>query len=368
MGTSADEIRYQVFVSSTFTDLKEEREKVLQAILERKAFPAGMELFPSADEEQFEFIKREIDSSDYYIVIIAGRYGSVAEDGVSYTEKEYDYAVSIGKPVMTFLHKDIGKLIGDRLERGNEGQEKLQKFRQKAQARKLVSFYENPDDLKAKVFHSLVQQFDMKPMRGWVRAGQISRADLEKIADLQQQVITLGSENERLRILQNEAANVLANGDQTVTWHVDLSDLARERRIDTIPAFDVSGTWDEMLLAMFPGGTSYVAVDEVRRQILQWIVDKRREQAGDERWNEATTIYQVGSWIPNFGAVNAICVDLHRQFTGLGIIGETREIEYRANSVGGGTTPISVTVWRLTPRGEQHLAIRRGFTRVASLS
>ena len=127
-----DEVRYQVFVSSTFTDLKEEREKVLQAILQRKAFPAGMELFPAADEEQFEFIKREIASSDYYVVIIAGRYGSVDNDGVSFTEKEYDYAKERGKPILAFLHRDIGKLIGDKLESTDEAKENLRAFRAKA--------------------------------------------------------------------------------------------------------------------------------------------------------------------------------------------------------------------------------------------
>jgi hypothetical protein len=57
--------RFQVFVSSTFKDLTDERQKVFQAILEMRAFPAGMELFPSADEEQMEFIRNEILSSDY---------------------------------------------------------------------------------------------------------------------------------------------------------------------------------------------------------------------------------------------------------------------------------------------------------------
>jgi len=104
--------RYQVFVSSTFRDLEAERQKVLQAVLEIKAFPAGMELFPSADDQQWEFIKREIESSDYYVVIVAGKYGSEAEDGLSYTEKEYDYAVQLGKPVMGFLFKDLGELKG----------------------------------------------------------------------------------------------------------------------------------------------------------------------------------------------------------------------------------------------------------------
>lgn len=46
------EKRYQVFVSSTYADLKEERQHVLQALMEMDCIPAGMELFPAADEEQ----------------------------------------------------------------------------------------------------------------------------------------------------------------------------------------------------------------------------------------------------------------------------------------------------------------------------
>jgi hypothetical protein len=68
--------------------------------------PAGMELFPAIDEEQFNFIKRIIDDCDYYILIIGGRYGTISDDGISYTEKEYDYAISRQIPVMTFRHKD----------------------------------------------------------------------------------------------------------------------------------------------------------------------------------------------------------------------------------------------------------------------
>lgn len=50
--------RYQVFISSTFTDLKDERSKVIQTIMELDCIPAGMEIFPAIDEEQFEFIKK----------------------------------------------------------------------------------------------------------------------------------------------------------------------------------------------------------------------------------------------------------------------------------------------------------------------
>lgn len=78
--------RYQVFISSTYADLKEERSKVMQTIMSLNCIPAGMELFPASNDEQFEFIKRVIDDCDYYILIVGGRYGSLSEDGISYTE------------------------------------------------------------------------------------------------------------------------------------------------------------------------------------------------------------------------------------------------------------------------------------------
>ncbi len=66
--------RYQVFVSSTFADLQDERSKVIQTLMEMDCIPAGMELFPAMDEEQFEFIKKIIDDCDYYLLIIGARY------------------------------------------------------------------------------------------------------------------------------------------------------------------------------------------------------------------------------------------------------------------------------------------------------
>ena len=100
--------RYQVFVSSTFRDLQEERQEVIQALLELDCIPCGMELFPAANEDQWSLIKSVIDGCDYYLVILAGRYGSLDPDGVSYTQKEYEYAVEKSKPVIALLHENPG--------------------------------------------------------------------------------------------------------------------------------------------------------------------------------------------------------------------------------------------------------------------
>jgi Domain of unknown function (DUF4062) len=79
--------KYQIFVSSTYTDLKDFRDVVIKAILEMGHIPVGMEMFSAADEEQWAVIRRNIEQTDYYIVIAANRYGSRTPDGISYTEK-----------------------------------------------------------------------------------------------------------------------------------------------------------------------------------------------------------------------------------------------------------------------------------------
>ncbi|HHH3525538.1 TPA: DUF4062 domain-containing protein, partial [Enterobacter hormaechei subsp. hoffmannii] len=124
--------RYQVFVSSTFTDLEEERKHVIQTLMEMDCIPAGMELFPAIDEGQWEFIKKVIDDCDYYLLIIGGRYGSVAEDGLSYTEKEFDYAVSKGLRVVVLVHENPENLPLAKSEKDSELREKLAAFIEKA--------------------------------------------------------------------------------------------------------------------------------------------------------------------------------------------------------------------------------------------
>lgn len=168
--------RFQVFISSTFLDLKPARQEVSQALLRTGCFPAGMELFPAADEEQLEFIKAIIDESDYYIVISAGRYGAIEpRTQKSYTELEYDYAVSIKKPIIRFLHRDPFKtLLGEHIEQSDEGKMRLEAFRNKMMADRLVCFWEHPRELGAEIILALDHLKRSKPAQGWVR-GDIQR-------------------------------------------------------------------------------------------------------------------------------------------------------------------------------------------------
>jgi hypothetical protein len=80
--------KYQVFISSTQGDLRDEREAVTWAVLSARHIPAGMENFTATDDRGWQTIRSVIDRSDYYVLLIAGRYGSVTGDGKSWTEKE----------------------------------------------------------------------------------------------------------------------------------------------------------------------------------------------------------------------------------------------------------------------------------------
>jgi len=127
-----------------------------------------MELFPAADEEQFAYIKKLIDESDYYVVIIAGRYGSLAEDGLSYTEKEFDYAIEKKVPVLAFLHEHPGRIPSELTDPENAG--RLTAFRKKIESSKrLVKYWTTADNLRADVQAALSYAFESRPRTGWVR-------------------------------------------------------------------------------------------------------------------------------------------------------------------------------------------------------
>jgi hypothetical protein len=189
--------RYQIFLSSTFSDLEIERRKVMQTLLEMDCIPSGMEFFPASDEETFEFIKTVIDICDYYVIIVAGRYGSVAVDGISYTEKEYDYAIRSGKPVLGFVRKDIGQILVSRTDQNAELAAKLVTFRDKVGAGRLVRMWENADELAGQVATTLNTAFKRYPAIGWIRGDQSATSEiLGEINDLRKQNEILKTEIE----------------------------------------------------------------------------------------------------------------------------------------------------------------------------
>jgi hypothetical protein len=131
---------YQVFVSSTYSDLADERRRVSETLAKAGYIPTGMELFPATDLQQLEFIKRVIDRCDYYVVIIGGRYGSLADDNVSFTEKEYEYALSKQIPVLAFLHSNPDKIEVGKTDQNEQQALRLRDFRERLRTGEWLTF------------------------------------------------------------------------------------------------------------------------------------------------------------------------------------------------------------------------------------
>jgi len=286
----AMERRFQVFISSTFTDLIDERREVIEALLEMDAIPAGMELFAAGNTDQWTLIKQVIDQSDYYLVIVGGRYGSTTAEGVSYTEMEYDYAVDQGIPVMGFLHGSPDSIPTGKSELEPAAREKLDSFRDKVKQR-IIKEYSTPAELGGVVSRGLIKLQRDFPRPGWVRGDKAMTPETEaRIADLRAELAEL-----RQAAAEKGAAEALpkidglASGDDafklgmnvtgTQKQDADKPSYARQKYIWSI---EYETTWNEILHQVGPSLMDEASEKEIRGSLEDFGTRLIREQPS--RW------------------------------------------------------------------------------------
>ena len=223
---------YQVFVSSTFEDLQEERKKVMEALLQMNCFPVGMEYFNASDESQWDVIKSLIDECDYYVLIVAGRYGSIEEStGKSYTQKEYEYALSINIPTIAFLYKDDSSLPRAKTEIDPMICSKLELFKNDVK-KHLCKFWESSDQLASQVVLSLNSLIHTKPRTGWVKGDMtVSSEASAEILKLRNEIDDLNKKLQEVEIRQPVGTEDLSQGDDEIilSFFTNLGDSEEER-------------------------------------------------------------------------------------------------------------------------------------------
>lgn len=225
--------KYQIFVSSTYTDLIAERQAAVQAILIAGHIPAGMELFAAGNESQMEVIKRWIDQSDIYLLILGGRYGSIEEkSGKSYTQLEFEYALSKNKPLFSIvinektLTKRTGKRVLETIER-KYGKE-LEEFRNKV-CSNMVKFWDDEKDIKNGIYESLPELIDRYDLVGWVPGNEA--VDTKPMAE---ELARLSKQNEELRIQLSQMPN------KVDTFHgLTFEEMYNELEIRTLPDAEI---------------------------------------------------------------------------------------------------------------------------------
>ena len=194
----AEKKKLQVFVSSTYADLRDERQAAVEAILTAGHIPAGMELFAAGDQSQMEVIKRWIDESDVFLLILGGRYGSIdPTTKKSYIQLEYEYAQEKAKPFFAVVidenyAKDRVRTRGIDVYETTYSQQ-LQNFRTIVLT-KLVRFWCDRKDIELAVLRTLSDFARRDDLVGWVPGNEAVNTGA-----LAEEIARLAKENASLR-------------------------------------------------------------------------------------------------------------------------------------------------------------------------
>jgi hypothetical protein len=271
------EKKYQFFISSTYIDLVEERKEVIQAILELDCIPVGMELFPAANEDQWTLIKELIDSCDYYLLIVGGRYGSLNSEGISYTQMEYDYALKKGIPVIAFTPANPDEISVGKTDKDPEKTKKLTAFLDIVQ-QKMCKSYENAKDLGSVASRSIIKLIKKHPAIGWVRANQLTSAESSKeILDLRKQV-------EELENKLYKQKNFAPVGTETLEQGTDIYKLKYhyvQNQWESMVNSDdgsIEFTWDEVFSVLSPLMVDEAPEDGLKNEIVKIIREQIKEK------------------------------------------------------------------------------------------
>jgi hypothetical protein len=337
------EKRFQIFISSTFRDLFEERQSVLKAVLELNHMPAGMELFPAADESAWQLIKDVIDGSDYYVLIIAGRYGSLDEAGIGFTEKEYEYALKTGKPVIPLLHKNPDNLPREKTETAESTWTKLKTFRAKVEKNHTCVYWMTSEELKSKVIVGLTMIMKRHPAIGWVKADQIpSDATLSELLKLKTKISELETEAKESKMNPPVGTEEFNQGDDR--YNVSCSFVSRKRGntdrysdyIDTNYRGSIEPSWNQIFAAIAPS-----MINETTDRILRLQFRKFFTDMGMKEFTKTKAFLRTE--LRNFEFVDSEIDTCIIQLRALGLIIESNKQR---------SVKDTETYWKITPYGD----------------
>ncbi|MCE9530684.1 MAG: DUF4062 domain-containing protein [Planctomycetes bacterium] len=352
------EKRYQVFVSSTFRDLTAERRAVIEALLEMDAIPAGMELFPATDDDAWTLIQRVIEQSDYYVLIVGGRYGSTNLEGLSYTEREYDFAIKSNVPVLAFLHERPDEIPAGKSELDLKARESLAAFRKKVEERHHCKYWKDPEQLGSRLSRAMLQAVKVHQRIGWVRADEAGGP--ETLAELNRLRLKLDHLNEELRKNRDEppkgSEQLLQGGDQVpvkvIIKAYAENELKEKKAGRFVPSSEFSMplgmTWDEVYSAVAP-----LMLQEAAEGKLKIAIEGRARTLFDERntWYQKHLGHSVSLNNDDFQAIKV-------QLIALGLMQKSD----RRRGVSD-----TDTYWTLTPYGENYVMKLRALRRDTSV-
>jgi hypothetical protein len=182
-----------VMISSTFTDLEQHRQALIDSIQRQSMMPLGMEQDAARLTDVITSSLEKVRQASGYIAVIGSKYGQIPVSptqnprGLSLTELEFHEAVRLNRPILLFLMGDEHPVPRKDIETDPDKQKKLEEFRRRAMqmgpdssVHRVYATFNSLEDFKLKALQSLTEMrryFDEQDRQGSTWSAAPTRAD-----------------------------------------------------------------------------------------------------------------------------------------------------------------------------------------------
>lgn len=343
---AVSEKRYQVFISSTFSDLQQERAVLTQALPVFGCLPRGMEINP-AGPNAWAAIRGLIDEADYYILLLGSRYGKLSPSGISYVHMEYVNATTKRKPMLVLMHEAPEKRSLACQEGTPDGRRQFNDFRNTVlKGPGLIAYWRDERDLELVIRQHLPQLIEKYPAAGWVRASASYSSPVQgrEVELLKEKLKELEQEREQWLSKRLVNPTQLASGQDLFTLSYRCKVYAAGNCTDL--NIETNLTWNDIFASFAP----YLSQPQHEDYIAARIVERLQEQALKDAQLKQPKAHAVTDIVLAPATFNTIKI----QFRTLGLIRRAPRDDVR-------------TWWQLTVNGELHLNTLLNVRRTAVL-
>ena len=258
---------------------------------------------------------------------------------------EFEYALSIGKPIISFLPKYPEKIPSGKSEQDADKKTKLEAFKELAK-KKLIKYWESPENLGSVVSRSMVRLIKDFPAEGWIKASSaVDENSLKEIARLQKENVQLKEEIESFSTKAPVGSAELSQGNDRIT--INFNFAANKGLFDFLSlSSSLILSWNDIFACVAPHMIEECTEDDFRMSINEHIKKHSINSIDMKNLDE----YQISHFEIQNDSFNVIKVQLRA----LGLISLSNKKR---------TASDKNTYWKLTPYGDyvmtQLLAIKK---------
>ncbi|PNE04304.1 hypothetical protein A15D_00083 [Alcanivorax sp. MD8A] len=334
--------RYQVFISATYPDMQGARQALMLPMIEHGMIPTGLDSAAADGNTLLPVIQKLIETSDYFILVVGGRYGHLSPMGLSEIHREYIFAATKRKPIVAFIHDNPDMLEADQREATRDGQVRRDDFVRLLEE-KVPSFRWTTEANLAELAHKVIPNL-MREHRtpGWVRADQTGLGGGAEAESLKARISELEKEREESLAQSRPALKTLARGGDQVA--LDYSCNVYEGGDCKLAMVTTRISWDQAFSCVAPLMLNPASEPVMQKALEDFIVRK--------------ALADVQTDFPRAHAVRNVVLAAHSfnqlkiHLRALGLISKAQETDNRG-----------LPLWQLTAHGDntmsQVMAVKR---------